>query len=60
MKKITGDEIRRLLENGEASIGLVWSGTADERIGENGELEFLVPKEDSNLWFYKMVHPENG
>lgn len=60
VKAIVGDEIRMLLENGEASIGLVWSGTANEIMLENEDLEYVVPAEGSNLWFDNMVIPKTA
>jgi spermidine/putrescine transport system substrate-binding protein len=60
VKAIVGDENRMLLENGEASIGLVWSGTASEIMAENEDLEYVVPKEGSNLWFDNMVIPKTA
>ncbi|WP_409303848.1 PotD/PotF family extracellular solute-binding protein [Peribacillus sp. SCS-155] len=60
IKAIVGDEIRMLLENGEASIGLVWSGTASEIMYENDDLEYVIPKEGSNLWFDNMVIPKTA
>lgn len=60
IKAIVGDEIRMLLENGEASIGLVWSGTAQEIMWENEDVEYVVPEEGSNLWFDNMVIPKTS
>jgi spermidine/putrescine transport system substrate-binding protein len=60
VKAIVGDEARTLLENREAAIGLVWSGVASEIMYENEELEYVVPKEGSNLWFDNMVIPKTA
>jgi spermidine/putrescine transport system substrate-binding protein len=60
VKAIVGDEARTLLQNKEASIGLVWSGVASEIMYENEELEYVVPKEGSNLWFDNMVIPKTA
>jgi spermidine/putrescine transport system substrate-binding protein len=60
IKAIVGDENRMLLENGEASIGLVWSGVASEIMFENEDLEYVVPIEGSNLWFDNMVIPKTA
>jgi spermidine/putrescine transport system substrate-binding protein len=60
IKAIVGDENRMLLENGEASIGLVWSGVASEIMFENEDLEYVVPAEGSNLWFDNMVIPKTA
>ena len=60
IKAIVGDENRMLLENNEAAIGLVWSGTAQEIMWENEDVEYVVPKEGSNLWFDNMVIPKTS
>ncbi|MDM5339573.1 ABC transporter substrate-binding protein [Fictibacillus enclensis] len=60
IKAIVGDEIRLLLQNEEASIGIVWSGVASEIMSENEDLEYVVPKEGSNLWFDNMVIPKTA
>lgn len=58
IKAIVGDESRMLLEAQDAAIGLVWSGVASEIMAENEDLEYVVPKEGSNLWFDNMVIPK--
>ncbi|WP_100330055.1 ABC transporter substrate-binding protein [Bacillus xiapuensis] len=60
IKAIVGDEIRLLMLNGEAKIGVVWSGTASEVMYEKDHLEYVVPKEGSNLWFDNMVIPKTA
>lgn len=60
IKAIVGDEIRMLIENEEASIGVVWSGTAAELMWENESLEYIVPEEGSNLWFDNMIIPKTA
>ncbi len=60
VKAIVGDEIKMLLANQEASVGLVWSGDASEIMSENEDLEYVVPKEGSNLWFDNMVIPKTA
>ncbi|MGX6445652.1 ABC transporter substrate-binding protein [Neobacillus sp. K501] len=60
VKAIVGDEIKMLLANQEASVGLVWSGDASEIMSENESLDYVVPKEGSNLWFDNMVIPKTA
>jgi spermidine/putrescine transport system substrate-binding protein len=60
IKAIVGDEIRMLMENDEAAVGLVWSGTASELMWEKDNLEYVVPEEGSNLWFDNMVIPKTA
>jgi spermidine/putrescine transport system substrate-binding protein len=60
VKAIVGDEIKMLLVNEEAAIGVVWSGDAAEIIADNDKLDYVVPKEGSNLWFDNMVIPKTA
>ena len=60
IKAIIGDEIRMLVANEEAAIGLVWSGEAAEIMGENEDLDYVIPEEGSNLWFDNMVIPKTA
>jgi spermidine/putrescine transport system substrate-binding protein len=60
VKATVGDEIKMLLANEEASVGLVWSGDAAEIMSENEDLDYVVPKEGSNLWFDNMVIPKTA
>ncbi|MBB3112575.1 spermidine/putrescine transport system substrate-binding protein [Paenibacillus phyllosphaerae] len=60
IKAIVGDEIKMLLANEEAAVGVVWSGDASEIMGENEKLDYVVPEEGSNLWFDNMVIPKTA
>lgn len=60
IKAIVGDEIKLLMLNEEAPIGVVWSGTAAEIMWEKDNLEYVVPEEGSNLWFDNMVIPKTA
>jgi spermidine/putrescine transport system substrate-binding protein len=60
VKAIVGDEIKMLLANEEAAIGVVWSGDAAEIMDQNDKLNYVVPKEGSNLWFDNMVIPKTA
>lgn len=60
VKAIVGDENRMLLANEEAGIGLVWSGTFQEILWENEDVEYVIPEEGSNLWFDNMVIPKTA
>lgn len=60
VKAIVGDEIKMLLANEEAAVGVVWSGDANEIISENEKLDYVVPKEGSNLWFDNIVIPKTA
>ncbi|ERI11171.1 ABC transporter substrate-binding protein [Aneurinibacillus aneurinilyticus] len=60
VKAIVGDEIKMLLANEEAAVGVVWSGDASEIMKENEKLDYVVPEEGSNLWFDNMVIPKTA
>lgn len=60
VKAIVGDEIKMLLANEEAAIGIVWSGDAAEIMWENERLDYVIPKEGTNLWFDNMVIPKTA
>ncbi|EIT85570.1 family 1 extracellular solute-binding protein [Fictibacillus macauensis ZFHKF-1] len=60
VRAIVGDETKLLLANGDASIGIGWSGNAAEIIDENPDLDYVIPKEGSNLWFDNMVIPKTA
>ncbi|MBB6637274.1 ABC transporter substrate-binding protein [Cohnella thailandensis] len=60
VKALVGDEIKMLLANEEAAVGLVWSGDASEILSENEKLDYIVPQEGSNLWFDNMVIPKTA
>ncbi|MNV55512.1 Spermidine/putrescine-binding periplasmic protein precursor [compost metagenome] len=60
VKAIVGDEIKMLLANEEAAVGVVWSGDASEIMDENDKLDYVVPKEGSNVWADNLVIPRTA
>ncbi|MBS4196968.1 ABC transporter substrate-binding protein [Lederbergia citri] len=60
VKAIIGDEIKLLIANEEAAIGVTWSGEAADVLSENEDLDYVVPEEGSNLWFDNMVIPKSA
>ncbi len=52
------DEIKDKMANGEAAMGLVWSGDAITSMAINPDLAYCVPKEGSNIWADGMVIPK--
>jgi spermidine/putrescine transport system substrate-binding protein len=60
IKAIVGDEIKMLMVNEEAPVAVVWSGDAAEIMWENENLDYVVPKEGSNLWFDNFVIPKTA
>ena len=60
IKAIVGDEVKMLLANEEAAIGVVWSGDASEIIWENDKLDYVIPDEGTNVWFDNIVIPASA
>ncbi|TCZ74693.1 ABC transporter substrate-binding protein [Paenibacillus albiflavus] len=60
VKAIVGDEIKMLLANEEAAVGLVWSGDASEIMDENDKMDYVIPEEGSNVWFDNIVIPKTA
>lgn len=60
IKAIIGDEVTQLMINGEAAIALTWSGQAADMMAENADIDYIIPKEGSNLWFDNMVIPRTA
>ncbi|WP_284140586.1 ABC transporter substrate-binding protein [Virgibacillus sp. LDC-1] len=58
IKAIVGDENKLLMQNNEAAIAVLWSGDAADIMWENEAIDYVVPKEGSNLWFDNMVIPK--
>lgn len=54
------DEVKDMMIGGEAAIAIAWSGDAMLMMGQNEKLEYVVPKEGSNLWFDNMVIPKSA
>lgn len=54
------DEVKDMMIGEEAALAVVWSGDAVFIMEENEDLNYVVPKEGSNLWFDNMVIPKNS
>jgi spermidine/putrescine transport system substrate-binding protein len=52
------DEVKDKMIAGEAALAVVWSGDAIYCMRENPDLDYVIPKEGSNLWFDAMVIPK--
>ena len=52
-------EVRDKMIGNEAAIGVIYSGEAIYTQSENPNLEYVVPKEGSNLWIDSWVIPKN-
>lgn len=56
-----GDEIRDLISNGDAAMGLTYSGDAMDLYWEGFEnIGYAVPKEGTNVWYDAMVIPKSS
>lgn len=55
-----GDEVKDKMIGGEAALAVVWSGDAVAMKRDNPDLEYVIPKEGSNLWFDSAVIPKNS
>ena len=55
-----GDEVKDKMIGGEAALAVVWSGDAIYMKRENPDLEYVIPKEGSNIWFDAVVIPKTS
>lgn len=54
------DQVRDKMIGGEAALGVIYSGEAIYTSRENPDLEYVVPKEGSNVWIDAWVIPKNS
>lgn len=54
------DQVRDKMISNEAAIGVIYSGEAIYTQTENPDLEYVIPKEGSNLWIDSWVIPKNA
>ncbi len=54
------DEVKDKMIGGEAALALVWAGDAVYCKSENPDLEYVIPKEGSNIFFDAMCIPKNA
>ena len=54
------DEVKDKMIAGEATVALVWSGDATYCMSESDELNYVVPKEGSNIFYDSMCIPHNA
>lgn len=60
IKAIVGDELKHYMIQGDAAIGVSFSGEASEMLDGNEDLVYVVPSEGSNLWFDNIVIPKTA
>lgn len=54
------DQVRDKMIGNEAALGVIYSGEAIYTKTENSDLEYVVPKEGSNMWIDSWVIPKNA
>lgn len=54
------DQVRDKMIGNEAAIGVIYSGEAIFTQQENPDLEYVIPKEGSNVWLDSWVIPKNA
>lgn len=54
------DQVRDKMISGEAALGVIYSGEAIYTQSENPDLEYVIPKEGSNVWIDSWVIPRNA
>lgn len=54
------DQVRDKMIGGEAALGVIYSGEAIYTQRENEDLEYVIPKEGSNVWIDAWVIPKNA
>ena len=54
------DQVRDKMIGNEAAIGVIYSGEAYYTKSENPSLEYVIPKEGSNVWIDAWVIPKNA
>lgn len=54
------DQVRDKMIGNEAAIGVIYSGEALYTQRENTDLEFVIPKEGTNVWIDSWVIPKNA
>lgn len=54
------DQVRDKMIGNEAAIGVIYSGEAIYTRYENEDLEYVIPKEGTNVWMDSWVIPKNA
>ena len=54
------DQVRDKMIGGEAALGVIYSGEAIYTQRENPDLEYVIPKEGTNVWIDSWVIPVNA
>lgn len=54
------DQVRDKMIGNEAALGVIYSGEAIYTQRENADLEYVIPKEGTNVWIDSWVIPKNA
>ena len=54
------DEVKDKMIGGEAALAVVWSGDAAYCMSHNENLNYVIPKEGSNIWVDAIVIPKTA
>jgi spermidine/putrescine-binding protein len=54
------DQVRDKMIGGEAALGVIYSGEAIYTQKENPDLEYVIPKEGTNVWIDAWVIPKTA
>ena len=54
------DDGRDVVVQGDANLSVMYSGDALLMMQQNEDLDYVVPKEGSNIWYDSMVIPKNA
>ncbi|MBP5427209.1 MAG: spermidine/putrescine ABC transporter substrate-binding protein [Clostridiales bacterium] len=54
------EEVKDIVIGDEAALAVVWSGDAAYMKQHNPKLEYVIPKEGSNMWVDSMVIPKDA
>ena len=54
------DQVRDKMIGGEAALGIIYSGEALYCQQENPDLDYVIPKEGTNIWIDSWVIPKNA
>lgn len=60
VRAYVGDAVKHSMIGREAALALVYSGDAIFCMDENDELDYVVPKEGSNVWYDAVVIPKGS
>ena len=60
VRAYVGDDVKNSMIGREAALAVVFSGDAMFTMGFNDELNYVVPREGSNVWFDAMVIPRGA